>query len=70
VTREKHPTDRRATLVTLTEHGARALAEMDRQHRELARLLFEGMDDERFKAFAGGLEHVVERLSAALEAAA
>src|SRR5918997_6836412 len=52
VTREPHPTDRRATLVSLTEHGASALAEMDRGHQELAELLFGGMSGRRLEGFA------------------
>src|SRR5918997_5303590 len=52
VTREPHPTDRRATLVSLSEHGASALAEMDRGHQELAELLFGGMSGRRLEGFA------------------
>ena len=68
VTREPHPTDRRATLVALTEHGRSTLAEMDRGHREAAELLFGDMPGHRFDAFVEGLEHVVSRLRAGLEA--
>ena len=68
VTREPHPTDRRATLVALTEHGRSTLAEMDRGHREAAELLFGDMPGHRFDAFVEGLEHVVSRLRAGLDA--
>lgn len=62
VTREPHPGDRRATLVSLTGHGRSVLAEMARDHDEAARALLEGMSEHRFDAFAGGLEHVLNRL--------
>ena len=62
VTREPHPTDRRATLVSLTERGAATMAAMDRGHRELAALLFGDMSGREFGAFAAGLDHVVRRL--------
>ena len=69
VTREPHPTDRRATLVSLTEHGASALAEMDRSHRELAKLLFGDMSGRELRSFADGLDHVMSRLREGLQAA-
>ena len=52
----------------LTEHGRSTLAEMDRGHREAAELLFGDMPGHRFDAFVEGLEHVVSRLRAGLEA--
>ena len=68
VTREPHPTDRRAALVSLTEHGAATLSEMDRSHRELAQLLFGEMPDRRFAAFVDGLEDLMDRLREAVAA--
>jgi DNA-binding MarR family transcriptional regulator len=62
VTREPHPTDRRATLVSLTERGASKLAEMDGSHRELATLLFGDMSDGQLGSFLDGLDHVLRRL--------
>ena len=62
VTREAHPADRRAILVSLTEHGRSVLADMDRSHREAAAMLFGGMPPESREAFAEGLEHVLGRL--------
>jgi DNA-binding MarR family transcriptional regulator len=56
VTREPHPSDRRATLVSLTEQAAATLAEMDAQHKQLAWTLFGDMPD--FPAFTAGLDHV------------
>jgi DNA-binding MarR family transcriptional regulator len=64
VTREPHPGDRRATLVSLTARAAATLAEMDAEHDRLASLLFGDMP--RFEAFAAGLDHVTDRLREAL----
>jgi DNA-binding MarR family transcriptional regulator len=66
VTREPHPTDRRATLVSLTGRGAATLAEMAKSHAALADLLFGDLSPSRLGAFAGGLHHVVRRLREAL----
>jgi len=62
VTREPHPTDRRATLVQFTEHGADVVRRFERDHHEFARLLFEGMSKTRFDGFAKGLDAVLDRL--------
>lgn len=70
VIRQPHPGDRRATLVTLTEHGASVLADMDKDHKELAELLFGDMSGRQFDAFVGGLGHVLRRLREALQAQA
>lgn len=69
VTRGRHPTDRRATLVTLTARGDRTLAAMDRSHQELAALLFGELSGRQFDAFAAGLGHVLTRLREALHPA-
>ena len=66
VTRRPHPADRRATLVTLTDHGATTMAEMDRSHRELAELLFGALSPRQRAAFGAGLDHVSTRLREAL----
>lgn len=62
VTREPHPTDRRAVLVSLTEHGATIGKAMEQDQRELADLLFAGMPARQFDCFARGLAVVVDRL--------
>lgn len=62
VTREPHPADRRATLITFTARGedtARALVE---GHRRLARDLFAGLPADVLGDFDTGLMHVVEQL--------
>ena len=62
VTREPHPTDRRATLVSVTAHGARTVEAMARGRQELAELLFAGMPDEQLDCFVTGLSEVLARL--------
>ena len=64
VTREPHPTDRRATLVTFTEHGAATAAGLERDQREFARILFADMPDHRLAALVDGLDDVLARLRA------
>jgi DNA-binding MarR family transcriptional regulator len=62
VTREQHPTDRRATLVSFTEHGTRTVEELERAHHELAASLFAGMPADGFHCFVAGLDTVLDRL--------
>jgi DNA-binding MarR family transcriptional regulator len=62
VTREPHPTDRRASLISFTERGAAFTEEMETGHRELARLLFADMAPEQFDCFTEGLAGVLARL--------
>ena len=66
VTREPHPADRRATLVTFTERGRTAARALADGHRELARLLFAGLPDDVFDDFDTGLRHVLTQLRDAL----
>ncbi len=62
VTRERHPRDRRATLVTFTKQGKRAAEALERDHIELASRLFGGMSAATFRGFTRGLDAVVARL--------
>ncbi len=62
VTREPHPTDRRAVLVSFTEHGAAVVKVMEQGQQELAQLLFADMQPRRFDCFAQGLGMVLDRL--------
>ena len=64
VTREPHPTDRRATLVSFTEHGSAVAAVLERGQQEFAELLFAGMPAHRFTGFVDGLGDVLGRLKA------
>jgi DNA-binding MarR family transcriptional regulator len=66
VSRQPHPTDRRATLVTFTEHGAAVAEGFERGRAEVADLLFADMPDDQFDAFVKGVDVVVDRLRAAL----
>ena len=62
VTREPHPTDRRAALVTFTPHGLATMAAMERDQQEFVAILFGGMPAERFDGLVAGLDDVVARL--------
>src|SRR5215469_6844201 len=66
VTREPHPTDRRATLVTFTERGRATAEELVDSHRRLARELFAGLPDDVFDGFDAGLAHVIARFRGVL----
>lgn len=68
VTREPHPSDRRATLVTFTSRGERIVAQLKRDHKTLARALFAPMSRREFDGFARGLGGVIDRLRAHLAA--
>lgn len=66
VTREPHPTDRRATLVTFTERGratARGLAD---GHRRLAIQLFSDLTEEVFETFDAALARVISQFRSVL----
>jgi DNA-binding MarR family transcriptional regulator len=62
VTREPHPTDRRAILVTFTEQGTKTVEALERAHEELSQALFGGMSDEQFDCFVAGVSEVMARL--------
>ncbi|MEO3926984.1 MarR family transcriptional regulator [Micromonosporaceae bacterium B7E4] len=62
VSRQPHPTDRRATLVTFTERGRQTVEAMERGQREFAHLLFAEMPAERFDCFTAGLGEILTRL--------
>ena len=62
VTREPHPSDRRATLVTLTAKGRRLVARWQRGQGEFADLLFGQMPARRFAGLVAGLDDVLATL--------
>ena len=62
VSRQPHPSDRRATLVHLTEHGAEVARRLESDQQEFARVLFEGMSASRFSGLVHGLDAVLDRL--------
>lgn len=62
VTREPHPTDRRATLVTLTERGDAVAHSFIAGHRDLARRLFADVPADQLDTFDAVIGHVLARL--------
>ncbi|MFG1921007.1 MarR family winged helix-turn-helix transcriptional regulator [Cryptosporangium sp. NPDC048952] len=66
VTREPHPDDRRATLVTVTQRGAEMVATLQAGQKELAEQLFGPMPPKELDQLVSGLTGVVERLRAAI----
>ncbi|MEU6249540.1 MarR family transcriptional regulator [Glycomyces sp. NPDC047010] len=70
VTREPHPADRRATLVTLTDRGAATARALEQGQGELAAQLFGGFPDADLDRLGLDLDQVIDRLKAAILAAA
>lgn len=68
VTREPHPSDRRATLVTFTSRGETLVAQLKRDHKGLARALFAPMSRRELDRFERGLSGVIDRLRGHLAA--
>lgn len=62
VRRASHPTDRRATLLELTDLGARVVTELRRDHRELAEQVFGGLAPRERRGFLAAVEHVLSRV--------
>ena len=59
VTREPHPDDRRAALVTLTAHGTAVVVTLAEEQRVFARQLFDGLPAASLRSFVDGLDHVL-----------
>jgi DNA-binding MarR family transcriptional regulator len=68
VTREPHPSDRRATLVTFTERGRSTAQALLDGHRRLACQLFAGLPDDVSGGFDTGLRHVLTQFRSMLAA--
>lgn len=64
VVREAHPTDRRATLVHLTDRGREVTAGFREGHDDLAAVLFADMPPGQLDDFTISLAQVIERLKA------
>jgi DNA-binding MarR family transcriptional regulator len=62
VTREPHPTDRRATLVTLTQHGQVVASGWSAEHRQGAGQLFGDTSGADLATFVATLDKVLARL--------
>jgi DNA-binding MarR family transcriptional regulator len=69
VERRPHPSDRRATLVTLTERGTATMAEMARDRQAIAAQLVEGFGDARLDRLGTDLEAIADRLHQMVAAA-
>jgi DNA-binding MarR family transcriptional regulator len=67
VTREPHPVDRRAILVTPTALGTRTIEGLVASHTDLARRLFAGVPEDRLATFVAVLEETTERFAALME---
>ena len=67
VTRQPHPGDRRATLVTPTELGRRTIEDLVSSHADLAQHLFGDVPDDRLAAFAEVLEETTDRFARLME---
>src|SRR6478735_1680841 len=59
VTREPHPTDRRAILVTPTARGRRAIDDLRSSHADLAVQLFGDVPDTRLTTFESTLDETI-----------
>lgn len=64
VTRDPHPSDRRATLVTLTESGRATAGSWNTRHHSGAAELFHGIAPDELGTFATVLDQVLSRLRA------
>lgn len=62
VAREPHPTDRRATLVTLTEMGAEAAAALHTDQLKLAEFLFSALPADQLRGLLTALESLLVSL--------
>jgi len=62
VARSPHPTDRRATLVSLTEQGTAAAARMHAERQEGAAALFGDVAADDLETFVAVLDQVLDRI--------
>jgi DNA-binding MarR family transcriptional regulator len=69
VERRPHPSDRRATLVTLTELGTKTMTGMARDREQIAAELVEGLAEDRLDELNRDLGMIAERLHALVESA-
>ncbi len=67
VSREPHPSDRRATLVTPTPLGTAAIDDLVASHVDLAQRLFGDVAPERLATFAEVLEATTQRFAQLME---
>ncbi len=67
VSREPHPTDRRATLVTPTVKGEEAIRELIESHEHLARQLFGHVPADQLAAFVATLDDTITTFARLME---
>lgn len=63
VTRDPHPGDRRATLVSLTDKGAATMSGLRGEYDEGASRLFGGLPDADLEGFVTTVDHLLLRLA-------
>lgn len=68
VARNPHPSDRRATLVTLTDRGTHVMARMAKEHHLLASELTSGFSDTDVERLAQDLARIEARLRQLIDA--
>lgn len=66
VARKPHPSDRRATLVSLTEKGVSLARDLRRDQDDFAQRLFEGFGPDELSAFTAVLNRVLARIVKAM----
>lgn len=67
VSREPHPTDRRATLVTPTAKGAAVIQSLIDSHQQLARELFGHVPEAQLAVFAATLDETIATFARLME---
>ena len=67
VIRRSHPRDRRAILVTLTEQGIQATAEMEHERAQIASALIANLSPDQVEQLRQGLDSVAAQLEALVE---
>jgi DNA-binding MarR family transcriptional regulator len=69
VSREPHPTDRRATLVTPTSKGEAVIRALVESHEDLARQFFGHLPAEQLAVFAATLDETITTFARLMEEA-
>jgi DNA-binding MarR family transcriptional regulator len=64
VVRAPHPTDRRATLITLTEQGRKSASVRDGEYQGFAASMFGDVPPDQLELFIDVVDHVLARLRA------
>jgi DNA-binding MarR family transcriptional regulator len=68
VKRSPHPTDRRTTIVSLTDAGEKTMENMAREHAQLSQDLMDAVDPADRAGLARGLDAIANRLRALISA--